>query len=361
MPTRTEGQGRMAVQIEATPVERDGGVGGPVLRFADLRTQFATEDGLVRAVDGVSFSLAAGETVAVVGESGSGKSVTSLSALRLVDPPGRIAGGSIAFRRRDGSVVDLVTADERTMRAIRGNEIAMVFQEPMTSLNPVYTIGNQVAETVRQHERIGRAAARRRSAALLEEVGINDPDRRLAQYPYELSGGMRQRVMIAMALACRPAVLIADEPTTALDVTIQAQILDLLRRLQQQAGGMSVLFITHDMGVVAEIADRVVIMYCGRVVEAGPVRAIFRTPRHPYTRALLGSIPRVDRAERAAGRSARLVAIPGTIPNPLDLPPGCPFAPRCEHAVDACRAEEPPLFDVGPDHTARCIRWQDTP
>ena len=321
----------------------------PLLVIRDLQTHFRTEDGVVPAVDGVSFHVGRGETVAVVGESGSGKSVTSLSVMRLIPPPGAIVGGSIRFDGRD-----ILAMSGPEIRAVRGNEIGMIFQEPMTSLNPVKTIGDQIAEAVALHQKKDRAASREASVEMLELVGIPDPRKRIDNYPHQMSGGMRQRAMIAMALCCKPKLLIADEPTTALDVTIQAQILDLMRKLQRELG-MSILFITHDLGVVAEMADRVVVMYAGRVVEEGGVRDIFARPRMPYTRALMNSIPRLD---RSGGVRKRLESIPGTVPNLLRPPPGCAFNPRCAHAADECLAAIPPLEDTGGGHTVRCVRWR---
>jgi oligopeptide/dipeptide ABC transporter ATP-binding protein len=327
-----------------------------ILAVEGLRTEFDAEEGVARAVDGVGFRLRQGETLAIVGESGSGKSVCALSIMRLIpSPPGRIVAGRVMFRGRDGAVRDLARLDEAAMRLVRGNEIGMIFQEPMTSLNPVFPIGDQIGETVRLHQGLGRRAARARALELLALAGIADPRRRVDEYPHLLSGGMRQRVMIAMALSCDPALLIADEPTTALDVTIQAQILQLMRRLQAELG-MSILFITHNLGVVAEMADRVAVMYAGRVVEEAGVRAIFREPRHPYTRALLAGIPRVD--DLMAGDPAhRLAAIPGSMPSPFALPAGCAFAERCAFAEDACRAAPPELVDTGDGHLSRCRRW----
>jgi oligopeptide/dipeptide ABC transporter ATP-binding protein len=326
------------------------------LDIRNLQTHFATDRGVSKAVDGVSFTVRRNETLAVVGESGSGKSVTSLSAMRLIQsPPGRIAGGEILFRRRDGSVHDLAKAPEKLMRSIRGNEIGMIFQEPMTSLNPVYTVGDQIGETLRLHQKLDRHAARAAALAMLKTVGIPAADRRIDEYPHQMSGGMRQRVMIAMALACRPTLLIADEPTTALDVTIQAQILDLMRRLQAETG-TAILFITHNLGVVAEIAHRVAVMYAGRVVEEGDVRALFKNPKHPYTRGLLACMPHLGQGK---GESARLEAIPGNVPSPTARPSGCAFAPRCAHAEPACAAAEPALEQVEPGHAARCRRWKD--
>jgi len=324
---------------------------GRMLEVEDLRTHFDTEDGTVKAVDGVSFHLDAGETLAVVGESGSGKSVTALSIMRLLTtPPARFAGGTIRFGGQD-----LLKVSERAMRGIRGNEIGMIFQEPMTSLNPVRTVGDQIAEAVALHQRKSSRAAMDHAIGMLELVGIPDAGQRAASYPHQMSGGMRQRVMIAMALSCNPKLLIADEPTTALDVTIQAQILDLMRGLQREIG-MSILFITHDLGVVAEMADRVVVMYAGRAVEEGPVGRIFATPRMPYTLGLMNSIPRLG---QSAGTRQRLRAIPGNVPNPLRLPPGCAFQPRCVFARDACRVQAPELEDAGAGHMVRCLRWRE--
>jgi peptide/nickel transport system ATP-binding protein len=321
--------------------------GSPLLEVEGLRTCFDAEDGEVWAVDGVSFAIGRSETLAVVGESGSGKSVTSLSIMRLLAASGRIAAGTV---RLDGE--NLLEMSEAEMRRVRGNDISMIFQEPMTSLNPVFTIGSQIAETIRLHKGVKRLAARRHAIDMLDLVGIPEPAKRFDAYPHHLSGGMRQRVVIAMALACHPKLLIADEPTTALDVTIQAQILDLMRRLQQEIG-MSILFITHDLGVVAEVAQRVVVMYAGKVVEQAPVQALFARPRMPYTIGLLESVPRVD---RAAGRQEALRAIPGNVPNPTRLPEGCAFHPRCRIAAEACRQQRPPLEDDGTGHLARCLR-----
>jgi len=319
----------------------------PLLRVRDLRTYFVTDrgGGTARAVDGVSFDLHPGETLGIVGESGCGKTVTSLSILRLIpEPPGHIRPGSyIEFEGRN-----LLTLAPKELRAIRGNRIAMIFQEPMTSLNPVLTIGDQVAEAAIVHQRLSRRAARARAIEMLQQVGIPDPGSRVDHYPHQLSGGMRQRVMIAMALICHPQILIADEPTTALDVTIQAQILELLARLQQQLG-MAVLLITHDLGVVAGTAGRVVVMYAGQVVESAPTPELFARPRHPYTEGLMASIPRLDRPRE------RLHSIPGSVPAATAWPAGCRFHPRCPFAWEKCRTEEPPLLDTGaPGHTARC-------
>ena len=322
-----------------------------LLEVNNLQTYFDTDEGTVKAVDGVSFHLDKGETLAVVGESGSGKSVTSLSVMRLIaTPPGRIAGGEILFNGQN-----LLKKSEREMRKIRGNDISMIFQEPMTSLNPVYTVGDQIAEAIVLHQGKSYKQAMKMSADMLELVGIPEPGKRVRNYPHQMSGGMRQRVMIAMALSCGPQLLIADEPTTALDVTIQAQILDLMRKLQREIG-MSILFITHDLGVVAEIADRVVVMYAGKAVEEAEARTIFAEPLMPYTMGLLNSIPRVD---KAAEHQERLEAIPGNVPNPLYLPEGCDFHPRCRFMIEECKAAVPPLIDSGGGHTVRCIRWDE--
>lgn len=322
-----------------------------LLDVRGLKTYFDTDEGTVKAVDGVSFHINKGETLAVVGESGSGKSVTSLSIMRLIpSPPGRIAGGEMLFNGQD-----LVKKTEREMRQIRGNDISMIFQEPMTSLNPVYTVGDQIAEAIVLHQGKSQKQAMKMSAEMLELVGIPEPEKRVKNYPHQMSGGMRQRVMIAMALSCGPQLLIADEPTTALDVTIQAQILDLMKKLQDEIG-MSILFITHDLGVVAEIADRVVVMYAGRAVEEGDVVPIFTKPKMPYTMGLLNSVPRVD---KAAVHQERLEAIPGNVPNPLYLPEGCAFHPRCKYAVEQCKAAIPELVDSGNGHMVRCIRWDE--
>jgi oligopeptide/dipeptide ABC transporter ATP-binding protein len=295
----------------------------------------------VAAVNDVSFDIQAGETLGLVGESGSGKSVTALSILRLVRPPGRIAAGSITFRDRD-----LLTLSDADMRRVRGAEISLIFQEPMTALNPVFTIGDQIAEAMLVHGRVTRAEAATRTIELLEAVRLPDPARRVRDYPHQLSGGMRQRVLISIALACQPALVIADEPTTALDVTIQAEILDLLREMKERFH-LSLLLITHDLGVVAETADRVAVMYAGRIVEEAPVRDIFRAPQHPYTRGLLASMPGQTPGER-------LQAIEGTVPDIGALPPGCAFGPRCADHFQLCDTETPPQYDVGIEHRARC-------
>ena len=313
-----------------------------LLEVRDLRTYFHTEDGVARAVDGVSLEVERGEVLGVVGESGCGKSVTSLSIMGLVEAPGRIEDGSrIRFGGRE-----LTGLSEKELRAIRGNDIAMIFQEPMTSLNPVYPVGDQVGEALRLHRGLSKKEARARAVELLRLVGIPVPERRVDEYPHQLSGGMRQRVMIAMALANEPDLLIADEPTTALDVTIQAQILELLLELRDRLG-MGMVLVTHDLGVVAEVADRVVVMYAGQVVEEGPVEALFDRPAHPYTRGLLAAIPRPDQ------KAGRLAVIPGTVPAPTHWPDGCRFRPRCPYAWDRCH-EQPALLDAGPGQRARC-------
>ena len=314
-----------------------------LLQVRDLRTWFETDRGLFRAVDGISFSVGRGRTVGLVGESGCGKSVTSLSLMGLVpQPPGRVSAEAILFEGRD--LLGL-SADER--RLLRGGKMSMVFQEPMTSLNPVHTIGRQIVEAIRAHTDLSPAQARARAIEVLELVRIPSAAERCDDFPHHLSGGMRQRVMIAMALACEPALLIADEPTTALDVTIQAQILELLRELQQRLG-MAILIITHDLGVIAELVDEVIVMYAGQIVESAPVAALFSDPQHPYTIGLLGSIPRLD-VERE-----RLATIEGTVPSPANQPVGCRFAPRCPFADSRCHAEPPPLRALGVDHQVAC-------
>ena len=321
-----------------------------MLEIEGLKTHFFTRDGIVRAVDGVSFSVAPGETLAVVGESGCGKSVTSLSILRLIaSPPGRIVEGSIRFQGQD-----LLALSERGMRDIRGNEISMIFQEPMTSLNPVLSVGRQITETLTLHRGLSKEAARTRAIEMLRLVGIPEPASRLRQYPHEFSGGMRQRVMIAIALACDPKLLIADEPTTALDVTVQAQILDLMRQLKARTG-TAIILITHSLGVVAEMAQRVIVMYGGRKVEEAPVGALFATPRHPYTRALLSSVPRL-RSSLAGNGKARLAEIAGVVPSLKEPIPGCIFAPRCRHASEPCRQSYPPLAQKAAGHWVAC--WE---
>ena len=318
-----------------------------MLEIKGLKIHFGTEEGVLQAVDGVDLSIDAGETLGVVGESGCGKSVTALTVMRLLPmPPARIAGGEIRWRGRD-----LVAAGEETVRELRAKEIAMIFQEPMTSLNPVYTVGDQIAEVVRLHDNPNRRAALGRAVEMLRLVHIPNPERRVNDYPHQFSGGMRQRVMIAMALSCKPKLLIADEPTTALDVTIQAQILDLMSELKQEMG-MAVMLITHAMGVVAETAQRVVVMYAGKVVEEASVDALFRAPLHPYTLGLIRSIPRLD---PAAKKKQRLETIAGTVPRLIDPAPGCRFAERCTFASDECRHATPPLVEVAPGHKVACV------
>ncbi len=335
--------------MTALPAE-DNHTDVPLLAVDDLQTTFIVGEGqTVRAVDGVSFVVNAGETIAIVGESGSGKSVTSLSIMRLLPKKiGNIARGTIKLRGKD-----LVRLSDREMRAIRGNDIGMIFQEPMTSLNPVHTIGRQIAEVVIEHEKVSKGEADRRAVEMLQIVGIPEAARRANQYPHEMSGGMRQRAMIAMALACEPSVLIADEPTTALDVTIQAQILDLMRNLQQRLG-MAIVFITHDLGVVAEMAKRVVVMYAGQVVETGTVEEIFTRPLMPYTSGLMQSIPRMGEEEKT-----RLQAIPGYVPLLTKLPSGCRFRTRCAYAEARCAEAEPELEAAEGDRCVRCIRWKE--
>ena len=314
-----------------------------LLEIRNLQTYFFTDDGVVKAVDDVTFSIPRGKTLGVVGESGCGKSVTSLSVMRLIAPPGRVVSGQILFDGRD-----LLTLPEPEMRRIRGNKISMIFQEPMTSLNPVFTIGSQITEAIILHQQVSKAEARTRAIAMLEKVKIPAAATRIDEYPHQMSGGMRQRVMIAMALACNPSLLIADEPTTALDVTIQAQILDLMRDLQKEFG-MSILLITHDLGVVAEIADYVCVMYASKVVEFAPVAELFKSPLHPYTLGLFKSRPSL-----LAKRSEKLNVIQGTVPNPLRFPPGCKFNPRCPQVVEKCKAVEPGLRELRPGHFVSC-------
>jgi peptide/nickel transport system ATP-binding protein len=322
-----------------------------ILQVKDLKTQFFTQDGIVRAVDGVSFNVDVGETLAVVGESGCGKSVTALSILRLIQKEtGRIVDGSIKFNGRE-----LTTLSEEEMRAIRGHEISMIFQEPMTSLNPVLTIGTQIAENVVRHRGVSWQKARDRACEMLELVRIADPIRRLDEYPHQMSGGMRQRVMIAIALSCDPKVLIADEPTTALDVTIQAQILDLMIELKEKIHA-AIVMITHDLGVVAETAQRVVVMYAGRKVEEASVEDLFENPMHPYTRGLMNTIPRLDMDAEAADKRIRLQEIEGMVPALIEPIPGCAFAPRCPFATERCRTQPPPFVESTAGHIAAC--WE---
>ena len=317
-----------------------------LLSVKNLSTEFPVKKGIVRAVEDVSFDVDQGEILAIVGESGSGKSVTSLSIMGLLAEPGHVAGGSLEFEGKD-----LATLSEKQYRELRGNDMAMIFQEPMTSLNPVYRVGNQIVEAIRTHEKVSKAEAKDRAVDLLRKVGIPSPEARINDYLHQMSGGMRQRVMVAMALAFNPKLLIADEPTTALDVTIQAQILDLLRRLRDDTG-MAVLLITHDLGVVSETADRVVVMYCGQVVEEAEVRTLFDHPMHPYTLGLLKSIPRLEDDD-----SKRLYMIKGMVPNPLEMPPGCHFSDRCDSCMDICRTKVPELVDVD-GHKVRCFLYE---
>jgi peptide/nickel transport system ATP-binding protein len=318
-----------------------------LLDIRGLKTWFKTDDGVVRAVDGVDLHLDRGETLGVVGESGCGKTVTARSVLKLIDmPPGRFEAGEILWKGRN-----LIPLPAEEMDKIRAREIAIIFQEPMTSLNPVYTVGDQIAEVLRQHDRLSRKQAIEGAVEMLRLVNIPNPGKRVHDYPHQFSGGMRQRVMIAMALSCKPQLLIADEPTTALDVTIQAQILELMQEMKDKLG-MSIMLITHAMGVVAETCQRVVVMYAGKVVEEAPVEALFGNPRHPYTQGLIRSIPRVD---RAVTRKERLEAIPGTVPSLLSPPVGCRFAARCKHAMDICVKAMPPLKEVGPGHRVACV------
>ena len=320
-----------------------------LLKITNLKTEFPTRAGLVRAVDDVSLFVDESEFVGLVGESGCGKSITALSIMRLIYPPGKIAGGSISFKGEQ-----LTTATEGRMRQIRGNDIAMIFQDPMTSLNPVFTVGEQIAEALRLHRKLDKRASWAASIAAMKEVSIPAAERRAEDYPHQLSGGMRQRVMIAMALACDPELLIADEPTTALDVTIQAQILELLDELRRTRK-LAVLLITHDLGVVAETADRVCVMYTGKIVEESGVDELFEDPKHPYTRGLIRSVPKLT--ARSIAKSVRLQTIDGVVPSPTDLPKGCHFAPRCEHAMDICRRGEIPLFELANDVKVRCVLY----
>ena len=331
-------------------------VAPPVLAVSELRTHFHTRDGIVKAVDGVSLAIARGETLGIVGESGCGKSVTALSIMRLVPPAsGRIVGGSIRF---DGQ--ELLTLPPAQMRTIRGNRISMIFQEPMTSLNPVMKVGDQIAESVALHQHLPRRAALDRAVEMLALVKIPEARRRAGEYPHQLSGGMRQRVMIAIAMACTPALLIADEPTTALDVTIQAQILALMLEMKARTGA-AVMLITHDLGVIAETAQRVVVMYAGRIVEQASVKALFAHPRHPYTRGLMTSIPRLNRAAERTVKPARLTEIPGVVPSLIGVAPGCTFAPRCAYATEQCRAGFPPETESAPGHLVSCWHADDLP
>jgi peptide/nickel transport system ATP-binding protein len=333
-----------------------------LLEVEDLKTHIFLDEGTVRAVDGASFMIRRGETVGVVGESGCGKSITARSVMRIVPKPGRIVGGKILWHRTPASngggppakVIDLTAlgAQSDEIRQIRGGEIAMVFQEPMSSLSPVHTIGNQIAEGILLHQHVSKEEARQKTLLVLNQVGMPQPNRIIDRYPHQLSGGMRQRAMIAMALACHPDLLIADEPTTALDVTTEAQILSLMRTLQRELG-MAIMFITHNLGVVAQMTERVIVMYMGRVVEEASVDALFYEPKHPYTQALLRSIPKMG--SKTAGESNRLASIRGSVPDPYNLPKGCPFHPRCKDAIrGVCDVQDPPVFEVGVGHTARC-------
>lgn len=320
----------------------------PLLEVQNLSIHFFTEEGTVRAVENVSFEIYPGEILGLVGESGCGKSVTGLSLLKLIPiPPGQIVGGEIIFDGRS-----LLPLGEKEMEKVRGNDISMIFQEPMTSLNPVFTIGDQIMEAILLHQGLHKTEARKRTLEMLDRVKIPSPEKRINAFPHQLSGGMRQRAMIAMALSCQPKLLVADEPTTALDVTIQAQVLQLLKEIQREMG-MSVLLITHDLGVVSEIADRVAVMYAGRIFEYGPIEAIFGKMRNPYTRGLMHSIPQLTE------KKTRLMAIPGQVPDPMDLPKGCKFHPRCDLMIEDCQKEEPPLFKVNGDHFSRCLRWKE--
>ncbi|PYP85671.1 MAG: peptide ABC transporter ATP-binding protein [Blastocatellia bacterium AA13] len=321
-----------------------------ILEIRNLSTNFQTAAGVLKAVDDVSFNIQRGATLALVGESGCGKSITGLSIMRLVQPPGRVVSGEIIFEDRD-----LLSLSREEMRKLRGSEIAMIFQDPMTSLNPVFTVGDQIAEAVKLHEHVSRKQARARAIEMMERVMIPNAAQRSRDYPHQMSGGMRQRIMIAMALACGPRLLIADEPTTALDVTIQAEIIDLLRKLKEEFR-LSVLLISHDLGLVAENADSVIVMYCGKIVEQAAVTEIFEHPSHPYTEGLLRSIPRPS--QDAEGRR-RLVTIEGSVPSPLELPPGCAFAPRCSYVIEECRKGPIPLEAVNNNHLSRCIRFEE--
>jgi peptide/nickel transport system ATP-binding protein/oligopeptide transport system ATP-binding protein len=320
----------------------------PLLEIRSLSTHFFTEEGVIRAVEDVNFEIYPGEILSLVGESGCGKSVTGLSILRLISsPPGKIVSGQILFDGRN-----LLDLEEREMEKVRGNDISMIFQEPMTSLNPVFTIGDQIMEAILLHQKVNRGTARKKAIEMLDRVRIPSPETTIDAYPHQLSGGMRQRAMIAMALSCQPKLLIADEPTTALDVTIQAQVLHLLREIQRDMG-MAVMLITHDLGVVTEIADRVAVMYAGRIMEYSPIQTLFQHVRNPYTKGLLDSIPSLEEKPR------RLNVIPGQVPNPRDLPEGCTFHPRCYLSTEECKKKEPPLFQVNENHFSRCIRWKE--
>jgi peptide/nickel transport system ATP-binding protein len=327
-------------------------MGDRLLALQDLRTYFYTELGVARAVDGVSFELHQGDTLGIVGESGCGKSVTALSIMRLIQsPPGKIESGKVLFEGED-----ILQVSKAKMRKIRGNKISMIFQEPMTSLNPVFRIGGQIGEAIRLHQGLSKKEAFEKSVEMLQLVGIPSPERRVREYPHQMSGGMRQRVMIAMAMACRPKLLIADEPTTALDVTIQAQILNIMQKLKREIG-MAILLITHNMGVIAETVQQVMVMYAGKVVEQAPVDDLFDHPRHPYTESLLESVPRLDEIEK----KRRLHVIPGIVPSLLQLPKGCKFSDRCEKSFARCPEEEPGLFEIAPQHLCRCWLYETLP
>jgi oligopeptide/dipeptide ABC transporter ATP-binding protein len=346
-PFRCRRSRSLRTQTERLPAKGNVPVAcmGDLIQVRNLRTSFFTPEGELRAIDGVSFEIAEGKTLGLVGESGCGKSVTSLSIMRLIpSPPGKIVAGEILYKGRD-----LLKLDNEEMRKIRGNEISMIFQEPMTSLNPVFTVGNQIGEAIRLHQGLGKKETRAKTIEMLRLVKIADPESRIDNYPHQMSGGMRQRVMIAMALSCNPSLLIADEPTTALDVTIQAQILELIKELQQQKMGMALLLITHDLGVVAERADQVAIMYAGKIVERASAQAIFARPLHPYTVGLLNSLPGTG-----AKKKKRLEAIPGVVPSPLNLPSGCRFRDRCPNAQGVCAEIEPQLVELEPGHTVAC-------
>ena len=324
--------------------------GNTLLTVSDLQVHFFLKRGTLKPVDGVNFSISEGETLGIVGESGCGKTVTALSILRLIpDPPARIVGGRIEFEDDD-----LVTASQTRMRKLRGNEISMIFQEPMTSLNPVFRVGHQIAQAVRLHQGLSKKEALNKAIEVLRLVGIPSPEKRVHDYPHQLSGGMRQRVMIAMAASCQPKLMIADEPTTALDVTIQAQILDLMQQLKEEIG-TSIILITHDQGVIAENAERVLVMYAGKVVESAPVTALFEEPCHPYTVGLLKAVPGTYGWDE---KGRRLYVIPGMVPSPLGLPPGCRFEPRCQESMPRCRVEEPSLLAVSDNHLVRCWKYQ---
>jgi len=329
-------------------------VAEPILKIQNLKTYFYTSDGVTKAVDGMGYEIGKGEVVGLVGESGCGKTVSALSILRLIQsPPGRIVEGRIDFWEKN-----LLDLSLKEMEDIRGNEISMIFQEPMTSLNPIFNIGDQIGESLRVHQGVSRKEALEKTVEMLRMVGIPSPEKRVFEYPHQLSGGMRQRVMIAMALSCDPKVLIADEPTTALDVTIQAQILDLMLRLREELK-TAILLITHDLGVIAEIADRVIVMYSGKMVEEAKVRTIFKDPQHPYTIGLIGSIPRLDRVAKKRKKRERLQEIPGVVPSLYQLPEGCNFEPRCHRAMGVCRTEEPGLREIEEGHFVSCWLYQE--